>query len=419
MIDVTFDRVSKRYRVYGPAASGGARFSRLGGLARPARDFWAVRDVSFEVAHAETLGVIGRNGAGKSTLLRLLSRITAPTAGEITLNGRVAALIEVGSGFHPELTGRENVFLSGSILGMRRREIASKLDRIVEFSGVGTFIDTPVKWYSSGMYVRLGFSIAAHMEADILLVDEVLAVGDAAFQIQCYERLNELRRAGTTMLFISHDLTSIERLCDRVVLMDAGRLVAAGSPHDVIHSYQAAVQARAAAMADASETPDADGAAAVEAVTFHDGSGAEVFSASTGNPLLTRVHYHTREAVADAVVEVFYYSRDGRTLQCQQSTAINGGALALEPGPGVVEFVTPELGLQPGVYAIGATIRTRRGAETIDWFYGQTSLFVEQGKAVRGYFYTPHAWRLVATQDAAAARSSGSFRDSSADAAHG
>jgi hypothetical protein len=247
----------------------------------------------------------------------------------------------------------------------------------------------------------------------------VLAVGDAAFQVQCYERLNELRRAGTTMLFISHDLTSIERLCDRVVLMDAGRLVAAGSPHDVIHSYQAAVHARAAAMADAADTPDADGAAAVEAVTFHDGSGAEVFSASTGNPLLTRVHYHTREAVADAVVEVFYYSRDGRILQCQQSTALNGGALALERGPGVLEFVTPELGLQPGVYAIGATIRTRRGAETIAWFYGQTSLFVEQGKPVRGYFYTPHEWRLVGNHGAPVARSSGSFRDSSADAAHG
>src|SRR5574339_1266031 len=192
MIDVRFDRVSKRYRVPHSAAP-------RGWFARPragADDFWAVRDVSFEVARGETLGVIGHNGAGKSTLLKLMSRITSPTAGEIVLDGRTAALIEVGSGFHPELTGRENVFLSGSILGMRRREIAEKLDRIIAFAGVDSFIDTPVKWYSSGMYVRLGFAIASHLDADILLVDEVLAVGDAAFQAQCVDRLLELRRDG-------------------------------------------------------------------------------------------------------------------------------------------------------------------------------------------------------------------------------
>src|SRR6187397_2212659 len=192
---VTFDRVSKKYHL------------RKG---RGSDEFWAVRDVSFDVTRGETLGIIGHNGAGKSTLLKLLSRITAPTEGTITLEGRLAALIEVGSGFHPELTGRENIFLSGSVLGMRRREIAAKLDRIIEFSGVGTFIDTPVKWYSSGMYVRLGFAVAAHLEADILLVDEVLAVGDAEFQVKCLQRIQELRDRGVTSLFISHDLTAVE-----------------------------------------------------------------------------------------------------------------------------------------------------------------------------------------------------------------
>src|SRR5688500_2667416 len=186
-VDVTLDDVWKQYR-----------FSTK----RHAKSFFALQNVSFEVPRGASVGVIGRNGAGKSTLLKLLAGITAPTRGRITIHGRVAALIEVGSGFHPELTGRDNVRLSGAILGMRRREIAAKLDQIVEFAGVQQFIDTPVKWYSSGMYVRLGFAVAAHMDPDILLVDEVLAVGDAEFQMKCLQRIQELKNQGTTSLFI-------------------------------------------------------------------------------------------------------------------------------------------------------------------------------------------------------------------------
>ena len=394
MIDVAFDRVSKRYRVRQFAAPAGT-----------GQDFWAVRDVSFDVGRGEAFGLIGHNGAGKSTILKMLSQITAPTEGEIRLAGRVAALIEVGSGFHPELTGRENVYLSGSILGMRRREIQAKFDRIVEFAGVGQFIDMPVKWYSSGMYVRLGFSVAAHLEPDILLVDEVLAVGDAAFQLQCLERLNELRRAGMTMLFISHDLLSIEKLCDRVALMEKGRLVAHGAPHEIVSAYQQmTATSHVAAMADAN-APAANAAARVEGVTFHDERGKAVLNANTGEPLIAQVHYSVGRTVKDAVVELFYYSRDGRVLHCQQSTAVAGGELTLVPGRGAVEFSMPGLGLQPGVYAIGATIRERTGSETIDWWYGRTALSVEPGRAVRGYFYTPHDWRLVAEHAPAGDRS--------------
>jgi lipopolysaccharide transport system ATP-binding protein len=394
VVDVEFDRVSKRYRVRRAAPADGSGLARwLGG--RGAEDFWAVRDVSFEVPHGETLGVIGHNGAGKSTLLKLMSRITAPTAGEITLNGRVSALIEVGSGFHPELTGRENVFLSGSVLGMRRREIAAKLDRIVAFSGVGRFIDTPVKWYSSGMYVRLGFAIAAHLEPDILLVDEVLAVGDAAFQLQCYDRLAELRQAGTTMLFISHDLVSIEKLCDRVVLMEQGRLVASGTPHDIVLDYQ-----RLAATAHVTQTvgpaPDARSAEArIEGLTFLDEAGRPTLFGRTGGPLVTRVQYSVDGPLPDAEIEVFYYSRDGRVLHCQASTALDNEPLPLTPGRGTIEFVMPELGLQPGMYSVGASIRHKDAESTLDWFYGRTLLHVEPGKFVRGYFYAPHQWRVV------------------------
>ena len=393
MVDVSFRDVSKKYRISGPSDGDGG-----GGL----RDFWAVRDVSFDVRRGEALGLIGHNGAGKSTILKLLSQITTPTAGEIRLEGRVAALIEVGSGFHPELTGRENVYLSGSLLGMRRREIRDKFDQIVEFSGVAEFIDTPVKWYSSGMYVRLGFAVAAHLEPDILLVDEVLAVGDAAFQVQCIERLNALRHSGTTMIFISHDLTSIEKLCDRVALMQRGRLIATGEPHEVVTEYQQmAATSHAAIVADAADRI-ASGSARIERVTFHDEAGRAVTSVATGAPLTTRVHFQSSAPIPDAVVEVFYYSHDGRTLLCQQSTALGGGDLRIDTGSGGVEFGFEAVGLQPGIYSVGATIRQRHGAETVDWFYGGTLLYVQPGRSVRGYFYAPHAWRMVADEERAA-----------------
>jgi lipopolysaccharide transport system ATP-binding protein len=212
-IDLRLSAVGKRYQLR-LAAPPSLRLWRQ----RVRREFWALRDVSFDVQRGEILGIVGPNGAGKSTLFKLLSGITAPTTGEIRYRGRLAALIEVGSGFHPELTGRENVYLSGTILGMRRAEIAAKLDQIVEFAGVREFIDTPTKWYSSGMYVRLGFAVAAHLDPDILLIDEVLAVGDEAFQQQCYERLHVLRSAGTTIVMISHDLRAIEQLCQRALL---------------------------------------------------------------------------------------------------------------------------------------------------------------------------------------------------------
>lgn len=385
MVAVRFDAVSKKYRLRQPAVS---RYE----------DFWALRDVSFDVGRGETLGVIGHNGAGKSTILKLLSRITAPTNGTITIDGRVAALIEVGSGFHPELSGRENVFLSGSILGMRRREIAAKLERIIEFAGVGPFIDMPVKWYSSGMYVRLGFAVAAHLEADILLIDEVLGVGDAAFQIRSFERIDQLRRDGATLIFISHDLSAVERLCDRAILMQRGRIAASGAPVEMIAQYQTLVSDNfAAATAEAAMI--ADGGARVVNVTFHTPGGMEVPGATTGGPLIAAVDLEVTSHIDDAVVELFYYSRDGRTLHCQQSTAVSGGVVTLQPGRRRLEFVCEAIGLQPGIYAVGASIRQCRAPAAIDWWYGTRMLYVEPGTSVRGYFFAPHEWRWA---DAAA-----------------
>ncbi|MBI3899642.1 MAG: ATP-binding cassette domain-containing protein [Gammaproteobacteria bacterium] len=203
----------------------------------PADVIWALRDVSFEVRQGEVLGVIGRNGAGKSTLLKILTRITPPTTGRVDIMGRVSSLLEVGTGFHQELTGRENIYLNGTILGMRKREVDNKFDEIVEFSGIERFLDTPVKRYSSGMTVRLAFAVAAHLEPEILIVDEVLAVGDAAFQKKCILKMQEVGRHGRTILFVSHNMAAVSMLCTRAILLGDGRVEMSGSAHDIVSEY--------------------------------------------------------------------------------------------------------------------------------------------------------------------------------------
>ena len=224
------------------ARLGGAPFRLLRGeKAFPPHDrrgyVWALRDVSFSVDTGEVVGIIGRNGSGKTTLLKILSRITAPTQGEVVVRGRVGSLLEVGTGFHPELTGRENVFLSGSIIGMSRKEISQKFDEIAAFSGIEEFLDTPVKRYSSGMHVRLGFSVSAHLEPEVLFIDEVLAVGDVAFQKRCREKMQSVSMSGGTVLFVSHNLAAVRSICDRTILLDEGQIQADGRTEDVVTKY--------------------------------------------------------------------------------------------------------------------------------------------------------------------------------------
>jgi homopolymeric O-antigen transport system ATP-binding protein len=246
-VAVRAEDLAKRYRIgQFQAGYGTLRDSLVASVKRIGRrhhekrrheEIWALDGVSFELAEGEVLGLIGGNGAGKSTLLRILTRITAPTRGEAEIRGRVGSLLEVGTGFHPELTGRENVYLNGAILGMRRREISAKLDEIVEFAGVERFMDTPVKRYSSGMYVRLAFSVAAHLEPEILLVDEVLAVGDAEFQRRCLGRMESLGESGRTVIFVSHNMQTVAQLCDRAILLEQGRVVLDGDSSDVVARY--------------------------------------------------------------------------------------------------------------------------------------------------------------------------------------
>jgi lipopolysaccharide transport system ATP-binding protein len=247
-VAITAEDLSKQYRIgqyraaYGTlrdsVAAGVRRLRSTGHIHEPAQTIWALKDVSFEAHEGEVIGIIGPNGAGKSTLLKILTRITTPTKGRAEIRGRVGSLLEVGTGFHPELTGRENIFLNGSILGMGRREIGKKFDEIVAFSGVGKFIDTPVKRYSSGMYVRLAFSVAAHFEPEVLIVDEVLAVGDAEFQRRSLGRMESIGGAGRTVLFVSHNLQGILQLCDRAILLQQGEVAMDGPTADVVALYQ-------------------------------------------------------------------------------------------------------------------------------------------------------------------------------------
>jgi lipopolysaccharide transport system ATP-binding protein len=251
---LSIHNLAKVYRVHsstGPRSAYGYRTLRddvmdwvktplrwmRGGVAMQAHDFWALKDVSFQVNRGEVVGVIGHNGAGKSTLLKILSRITKPTQGEVRLRGRVGSLLEVGTGFHPELSGRENIFLNGAILGMRRHEIQSKFDQIVDFAEISQFLDTPVKRYSSGMYVKLAFAVAAHLEPEILIIDEVLAVGDLAFQRKCMGRMREVGRSGSTILFVSHNMPAIEALCTRAVLLDHGKVAMDGPVNELAREY--------------------------------------------------------------------------------------------------------------------------------------------------------------------------------------
>ncbi len=255
-VAICVDAISKRYRLGTSVASDYGRLSeavvnapraffrslrhvgsRFGGDSATAESFWALRDVSFDVKQGEVCGIIGRNGAGKSTLLKVLSRITEPTTGRFGLCGRVASLLEVGTGFHPELTGRENIFLSGITLGMKRAEVRNRFDEIVEFSGVDKFLDTPVKHYSSGMQVRLGFSVAAHLESEILIIDEVLAVGDASFQKKCLGKLSDVAGSGRTALFVSHNLVAVRSLCSSAVLIEEGRVSLQGDAASVVAEH--------------------------------------------------------------------------------------------------------------------------------------------------------------------------------------
>lgn len=338
------------------------------------RELWALRDVSFEVTQGEVFGVIGHNGAGKSTLLKILSRITDPTSGEAWFDGRVGSLLEVGTGFHPELSGRENIYLNGAILGMTRREIERKFEEITEFSEIGQFLDTPVKRYSSGMYVRLAFSVAAHLEPEILIVDEVLSVGDARFQRKCLEKIKEVSYSGRTILFVSHNMGAIQSLCDRVVVLCGGRVVGAGPPLDAVKLYlESTVDKGNLDIAQRTDRQGRGGARVIGATAFSEGHADAPGLLLYGRT--AKFQFEISDVPPDLVCKFTIHDYLRRPL-CRFTTRSVTQADCVTEGQSITCEV-PDLPLVPGQYHLNVSIFS--GSDLEDRVQAALTFDVETG----------------------------------------
>jgi lipopolysaccharide transport system ATP-binding protein len=356
------------------------------GTPRRRERFWALQDVDFELAHGETLGILGRNGAGKSTLLKILSRVTPPTRGLVRMRGRVGALLEVGTGFNLELTGRENVFLNGAILGMRRAEIQRKFDDIVEFAEVERFIDTPVKRYSSGMYLRLAFSVAAHLEPEILIVDEVLAVGDASFQKKCLGKMGEVTREGRTVVFVSHNTGAVENLCRSALVLEQGRVVFNGDVKEGIRVYMTEVLSGVTSVS-LREREDRAGTGAVRLTGFRveDEDGKPAVGAQTGKTCSLVFEYECAggKPQRNVVASFAIGTATGAPLILHRTNFTNED-FELVPPEGTIRCTIPRLPLVPGTYVLATSVEA--GGELADHLTVAAQLDVEPGD----FFGTGH-----------------------------
>ncbi|MCP4171703.1 MAG: ABC transporter ATP-binding protein [Fuerstiella sp.] len=340
------DVIGRQFRAFGRKTLDMARGRQII-CGDDVEEFWALDDVSFDVSPGEVVGIIGRNGAGKSTLLKVLSRITEPTRGQVRLRGRVASLLEVGTGFHPELTGRENIFLNGAILGMSRNEIKRKFDEIVDFAEVERFLDTPVKRYSSGMYVRLAFSVAAHLEPEILVVDEVLAVGDMEFQRKCLGKMSQVASGGRTILFVSHNMNAVERLCTRAVVLDHGTVGYDGPTQDAIMAY-ASQSALSSTVLPAFESREGSGAARITAVECP-------AAVASGVTFEVTVSFTAYEEIKSPDVRLSIYSNSGHCIS-NFGTSYTASPFAKTLGDAKATLRIPSIPLNIGRYSLNLSV---------------------------------------------------------------
>jgi lipopolysaccharide transport system ATP-binding protein len=405
---ITVDGLSKRFRLYTDRRSSlKERFVR--GQASSYDDFWALRDVSLEVPQGSTYGLIGHNGSGKSTLLKLMAGIHRPTSGTVTASGRISALLELGAGFHPELSGRENILLNGAILGMSKRQIVEAMDSIVEFSGLQQFIDTPVKVYSSGMYVRLGFSIAVNLDPQILIIDEIVAVGDEEFQRRCFDHLYTLRRRGVTIVFVSHSLPLVQTLCDEVAWLDHGRLRTLGPAVDVVDDYLREVNSAERDRLGADDAAQQDSVAGDQSAqdSSRHGSGEVVLTRvqllddrecpvqalDHGAGLVVRTHYRARTPVDAPVFGLAFLHESGLAL-AGPNTRLSGVATGRISGEGFVDFRLPAVPFVPGSYMLTAAVTDASTTHVYDHRDRMLTFHVQPGAGYQptGYIALDGTW---------------------------
>ena len=371
MIPVEFNKVWKKFskgeKIYSlrdfiPSLVKGI-FTKTNNEQLKEREFWALKDVSFQVQKGDVLGIIGPNGAGKSTILKLLSMLMKPTHGEMHIRGRFSALIEVTAGFHPEFTGRENIYFNGAVLGMKKKEIDQKYDQIVDFSGVGEFIDTPVKRYSSGMYARLGFAVAAHVDPDVLLVDEVLAVGDMNFQAKCAQKMRELLKRGTTIVLVSHNISLVQSMCKRVILLNRGEVLKAGAPEEAIPHYQNIVfhASEDALKKQVSTSPNYrfeiknSELVKITSVSLCDRHGQKKENFQTKEFNSIEIHYEAPRRVDNPVFSLRIFRADG-VLCCGSNTKDDQVTIERIEGNGTFKITLGEINLAPGVYLLEVSV---------------------------------------------------------------
>jgi ABC-type polysaccharide/polyol phosphate transport system ATPase subunit len=413
-VAVRVQDVSKRYRKHRRRGISTLKtafvraLARLGRVAPAGGDesgFYALKDVSLEFGHGETVGIIGRNGSGKSTLLKILAGIVKPTCGRVQVDGKLSALIELGAGFHPEISGRENIFINGIILGLSKAELRARFDEIVSFAGLEEFIDAPVRTYSSGMYVRLGFSIAIHVNPDVLLIDEILAVGDEKFAHKCLDKMAEFRKSGKTIVLVSHNLSQIEKFCDRAVWIEKGRVANDGGPRRVIDDYLAhiareeeelyAVLTASDRLEERKSEAKRWGSRKVELTSVHllDRDGAERHMFVAGEPLAIEMEFHAREEVKEPVFGIAIYRSDG--LLCfGTNTHIERRPIDLIRGCGLLRVEVESLGLVEGNYFLDVAVHKDDGTP-YDYHHRSYRFGVRSPIRDIGVFRPAHRWHLT------------------------
>jgi lipopolysaccharide transport system ATP-binding protein len=396
------DVISREVRAFARKAADFARGRQIV-QGDEVEEFWALDDVSFDLGCGEVLGIVGSNGAGKSTLLKILSRITEPDRGRAVLRGRVASLLEVGTGFHPELTGRENIFLNGAILGMKKTEIKRKFDEIVAFSEMERFLDTPVKHYSSGMYVRLAFAVAAHLEPEILVVDEILAVGDSAFQEKCLGKLNSVAHSdGRTILFVSHNMAAVQQLCSRAVLLRGGRIVGNGKASEIVNLYMSHGISNETSLRDRKNRITTGDARVVE-FKVCDEQGVQIDSVSLGDTLRLVMTVEFHRPVVNGVFGVLVHSTTGDPILNLRSSH-EGMVIDRSEGRLTVEVAVKEIGLYPGGYTLSPYVSDEVRRIYIDCVQHLSRLWIlpARGKyaslrlnSSMGKYFVPSSWHIL------------------------